>query len=95
MSEVDKTGQTCAQSATHVLRNCSSEVLTEHGHMHNRLLTTPIVARQLQLSHRRVRGMIRAGELPAIPVGRDDFRVDPRDIDNWIRRNKTDGTAQQ
>ncbi len=52
------------------------------------VLTVEEVARRLRVSEATVYNLIRGGQLPAFRVGRS-WRVDERDLDEYIRRQKT------
>ncbi|WP_434424577.1 helix-turn-helix domain-containing protein [Nannocystis pusilla] len=43
------------------------------------------IARLIRVDHRTVRKAIKAGELPALRVGRD-FRILRQDLSAWLRR---------
>ena len=49
------------------------------------LITTARVAKQLSVSGRKVRDLMKAGELPAVRVGRC-LRFREEDVDAFIRR---------
>jgi excisionase family DNA binding protein len=50
------------------------------------------VARRLSMSQEHVRRLIRGGQLPAIRLG-CRWRVDPRDLEAFINRQRTPATA--
>lgn len=52
------------------------------------LLPTSEVATFLGVSLKHVNNLIRSRELPAVRVGAR-YRVDPRDLDSYVRRNRT------
>lgn len=51
------------------------------------LLTIPEAAQRMKLGRSTRYLLIKAGELPVIRIGRS-VRVDPRDINRWIERNR-------
>lgn len=52
------------------------------------LLPTPEVATFLGVTTKTVHNLIAARELPAVRVG-SRWKVDPRDLDRYVRRNRT------
>lgn len=52
------------------------------------LMPTSEVATFLGVSPKHVNNLIRSRELPAVLVG-SRYRVDPRDLDSYVRRNRT------
>lgn len=54
------------------------------------LLTTDEVLAQLRLTPRRMYRLIRAGELPAVRIGRQ-WRFRPEDIDRWMKTQHASG----
>jgi excisionase family DNA binding protein len=56
--------------------------------MTRELYTVKEVADLLRVSPRTVRKMIAEGELPALKI-RDEWRIEQRDIDTLIERQKT------
>jgi excisionase family DNA binding protein len=67
----------------------SDEKPKSHG-PEKRLLTVTETAAVLGCSRANVYGLIEAGELPVIAVGKSrGYRIDCRDIDEFIERRKT------
>ena len=62
-----------------------------------RLLTVKQTASRLGCSAANIYGLIDGGELPVITVGKSlGYRIDPRDIDEFLSRRKTwKGGARQ
>lgn len=50
------------------------------------------VARRLSMSQEHVRRLIRGGQLPAIRLG-CRWRIDPRDLEDFINRQRTAAAA--
>jgi excisionase family DNA binding protein len=62
--------------------------MTKEGNMNSKsLLTTDEVLGYLRVTPRTVYRLIRAGELPAVRIGRQ-WRFRRADIDNWLDRQK-------
>lgn len=60
-----------------------------------RLLDVTDAGRYLGVSHKVIRQLVQAGELPYIQRvrGRSPYLLDIRDLDQWIERNKTRADA--
>lgn len=55
-----------------------------------RLLTIPQAAERLGCSRANVYGLINAGELPVVSIGRSrGYRIDSQDIEAFIQRRKS------
>lgn len=52
------------------------------------LMTTETAGGYLALSPKRIRELIKSGELPAVRIGRE-YRIDDEDLRDFILRNKT------
>lgn len=64
------------------------EALNIQPATNRRLLTIEQAAEYLALSERQIWTMISASELPVVSGGRRKM-IDIQDLDQWIRRNKT------
>jgi excisionase family DNA binding protein len=58
------------------------------------LLTTADVARILQLSVKTVGEMIRNGELPAMRIGRRQWRVRRESLEEWMKEQEQSRSAR-